>query len=64
MVSSKGDDLNQDQNTNVNEVNSEKETEGSVREPPCQESNTPLFLRDSSEGKKCDPQDEKDRTEE
>jgi hypothetical protein len=63
MVNSKGDDyLNQDQNTNVNELNSERETEGLVKEPLCQESDTPLFLRNSSEGKKCDAQDEKDKT--
>jgi hypothetical protein len=57
-----GDHLNQEQNTNMNELNSGKATEGPVSEPLCQESDTPLFLRDSPDGKKCDPQDEKDKT--
>jgi hypothetical protein len=52
--------------TNMNELNSDKETEGPVSEPhhqeSDQESDTPLFLRDSSEGKKGDAQDEKDKT--
>jgi hypothetical protein len=58
--------LNQDQNTNVNELDSEKETEEPVRElihhESDQESEVPLFLRDSSEGQKGDAQDEKDKT--
>jgi hypothetical protein len=58
--------LNQNQNTNVNELDSEKETEEPVRElihhESDQESEVPLFLRDSSEGQKGDAQDEKDKT--
>jgi hypothetical protein len=49
------------QDKNVNELNSENETEP-VRELLYQEPEIPLFLRDSSEGQKGDPQDEKDRT--
>jgi hypothetical protein len=62
IVNSKGDDLIQDQNTNVKELNSEKDTEEPVREPLCKEPDIPLFLRDSSDGQKCDAQDEKDET--
>lgn len=47
---------------NVNELNSEKETEEPVRELLHQEPDIPLFLKDSSEGKKGDAQDEKDKT--
>ena len=58
--------MNQDQNTNVNELDSETETEGGVKEllhhESDQEAEVPLFLRDSSEGQKGDPQDEKDKT--
>ena len=50
------------QDRNVNELNSEKETEAPVRELLHQESDIPLFLRDSPEGKKGDAQDEKDKT--
>lgn len=65
MVNSKGDDyLNKGQNTNVNELNSEKETEEPVGELLHQAHDVPLFLRDSSEGQKGDAQDEKDKTEE
>lgn len=46
----------------MNELNSEKETKGPVRELLHQESDIPLFLRDSSEGQKGDAQDEKDKT--
>ena len=51
----------------MNKLNSEKETEEERdREPldhgSAQESDTPLFLRDSSDGKKGDAQDEKDKT--
>jgi hypothetical protein len=53
--------VNQDQDINVNELSDEKKTEGLVK-PLCQESDVPLFLRDSSEGQKCDPQDEKDQS--
>jgi len=58
--------LNQDQKTNVNELNSEPESEGEVRDllhhESDQESEVPIFLRDSSEGQKGDAQDEKDKT--
>ena len=50
------------QDKNANELNSEKETEGPLRELLHQEPEIPLFLRDSSEGKKGDAQDEKDET--
>jgi len=50
------------QDRNVNELNSEKETEAPVRELLHQESDIPLFLRDNPEGKKGDAQDEKDKT--
>ena len=50
------------QNRNVNEVNSEKETEEPVRELLHREPEVPLFLRDGPEGKKGDAQDEKDKT--
>lgn len=56
--------LNPDQRTNVNELNSEKETQQLVTIPIDQESDVPLFLGDSSDGKKGDDQDEKDETEE
>ena len=58
--------LNQDQDTNVNELDSEPETEGEVKDllhhESDQESEVPLFLRDSPEGQKGDAQDEKDKT--
>ena len=54
--------MNQDQDINVNELSDEKKTGRLVSEPLCQESDVPLFLRDSSEGQKCDPQDEKDQS--
>ena len=56
--------MKQDQNTNVNELNSEKETEEPLRELLHQESDIPLFLRDGSDGQKGNAQDEKDETEE
>jgi hypothetical protein len=63
LPNSKGNDhLNQDQTRNVNELNSDKETEGPVGKLLYQESELPLFLRDSSEGQKGDAQDEKDKT--
>lgn len=46
----------------MNELNSEEETEEPVKDLLHQEPEVPLFLRDSSEGKKNDPQDEKDKT--
>jgi hypothetical protein len=58
--------LNQDQTTNVNELNSEPESEGGVRDllhhESDEESEVPIFLRDGSEGQKNDAQDEKDKT--
>ena len=61
-----GDYLNQD--TDVNELNSEPETDAPVKDllhhESTQESEVPLFLRDKPEGQKGDAQDEKDKTEE
>ena len=54
--------MNEDQDTNVNELNSEKETEEPVRDLLYQEPDVPVFLRDSPEGQKGDAQDEKDKT--
>ena len=48
----------------MNEPESEKEIKKPVGNLFHQESDTPLFLRASSEGKKGDAQDEKDKTEE
>jgi hypothetical protein len=48
----------------VNELNSEPKTKPPVRLMLRQEPETPLFLRDGSDGKKGDAQDEKDKTEE
>jgi hypothetical protein len=50
------------QHKNVNERNSEKETEEPVRELLHREPEVPLFLKDGPEGKKGDAQDEKDKT--
>lgn len=52
--------MNQDKN--VDELNSEKPTEESVRELLHQEPDVPLFLKESSDGHKGDAQDEKDKT--
>jgi hypothetical protein len=61
VVNSKGDlCLNQDQNRN--EPHSEKDTGEQAGELFHQEAEIPLFLRDTSEGKKGDAQDEKDKT--
>ncbi len=49
---------------NVNELNSEKETEEPVKDLLHQQSDITLFLRDGAEGQKGDAQDEKDKTEE
>jgi len=51
-----------DQEKNVNELNSEKETKAPPREWLHQEPEVPLFLRDSPEIPKFDAQDEKDKT--
>jgi hypothetical protein len=56
--------LNSDQNINVNQPNDDKEAPELVRIPSEQESEVPLFLRDSSDGQKGDDQDEKDKTKE
>ena len=50
--------MNQDQHTNMNAPNCEQET--LVRELRHQDPNTPLFLRDGSDGNKGNAQDEKD----
>jgi hypothetical protein len=50
------------QDKNVNELNSDKETEAPVRELLHQEPEVPLFIKESAEGKKGDEQDEKDKT--
>ena len=52
------------QDKDVNEPNSEDETEEQVRELLHQEPEVPVFIRDSSEGPQGDPQDEKDKTSE
>jgi hypothetical protein len=53
--------LNQDQDMNVNEPSHEK-GEVLVRITSDEDSDVPLFLRDISDGKKGDAQDEKDKT--
>ena len=57
-------DLNQEQDKKANELNSEKENKEPTINLLHQESDIPLFLRDSSEGKKGNAQDEKDKIEE
>ena len=52
------------QDTNVNDLNSEREAEAPLRELLHQEPEIPLFLRDGSDGQKGDAQNEKDKTEE
>jgi len=54
--------LNQDQNINVNELNAEEKGEVLASEPISAESEVPLFLRDGSEERKGDAQDEKDKS--
>ena len=46
------------------ELKNEVENKQPVPESPLKEPSPPLFLSDRSEGKKGDPQDEKDETEE
>ena len=53
--------VNQQQDTNVR---CEKESSEPIRELLHPEIETPLFLRDTSEGQKGDAQDEKDEMEE
>ena len=48
----------------MKEPDSEQKTEEPVVELPKQAAETPLFIRDGSEGKKGNAQDEKDKTEE
>ena len=55
--------LNQDQNRDVSALNPEKENAKPITNL-YRESDTPLFLRDSSEGQKGNAQDEKDGIEE
>ena len=50
------------QDNNVSELNSEKETEEPVRDLLHREPDVPLFIKDSPDGQKGDPQDEKDKT--
>lgn len=56
--------MNQDENNNGKGPDSEQKTEEPVVELPKQAAATPLFLKDGSEGKKGNAQDEKDKTEE
>lgn len=56
--------LNPEQDKKTDELNSEKETGKPVENMLHREHDTPLFLRDSSEGKKGNAQDEKDKVEE
>lgn len=56
--------LSRDKDTKTRERESEKEAGKPVENMLHQEHDTPLFLRDSSEGKKGNAQDEKDRVEE
>jgi hypothetical protein len=56
--------LSREQDTKTDELNSEKEAGKPVENMLHREHETPLFLRDSSEGKKGNAQDEKDKVEE
>lgn len=56
--------MNQDKNTNETERKSAKESGEQMPNLLHQEADVPLFLRDTSEGKKGDAQDEKDNAEE
>ena len=56
--------MNQDQDTNTNERKAARENEELVPNMLRQGSEVPLFLRDGSDGKKGDAQDEKDNAEE
>jgi hypothetical protein len=59
-----GDYLREDQEPNVNELDSETAIAEPVRELLHQGPDVPLFLRDSSDGEKGNAQDEKDKTSE
>lgn len=54
--------MNQDLNTNENELKPGEKAKVLVRESLCAEANVPLFLQDGSESGKCDAQDEKDKS--
>lgn len=54
--------MNLNKDTNNNEFDRAKKTEEPVKGLPHQESDIPLFVRDSSEGQKGNAQDEKDKT--
>ena len=56
--------LSREQETKAAELNSEKEPAKRVEDMLHREHETPLFLRDTSEGKKGNAQDEKDKVEE
>ena len=56
--------MSQEQDTKTDEVNPGKEAGKPVENMLHREHETPVFLRDSSEGKKGNAQDEKDRVEE
>jgi hypothetical protein len=56
--------LKQDEKTKVNERKSEPKINEPVRELGNPPSDTPLFLREGSEGEKGNAQDEKDKSEE
>ena len=56
--------LNQDENTKVKEPMTEPKIKEVDRERGHPASDTPLFLRDGSEGDKGNAQDEKDKTKE
>ena len=54
--------LSNDQNTNVNEPKAEPKITEPVRKLGHPPADTPLFLRDKSEGEKGNAQDEKDKS--
>lgn len=54
--------MSNDQNTTVNEPKSEPKITEPVRELGRPSADTPLFLRDNSEGEKGNAQDEKDKS--
>jgi hypothetical protein len=54
--------LNQVLKTNENELNPGEKAKVLVIEPLCEETDVPLFLQDGSESRKCDAQDEKDKS--
>ena len=56
--------MSREQETKAAELNSEKEPGKRVEDMLHREHETPLFLRDTSEGKKGNAQDEKDKVEE